>query len=85
MLEWDPKKPAYVVYDHEVKSAHSVKPQLLQPIVCAPTEMAPDLVAGQLDFDQIQAHMLSSSMLLWAALNLEASKLMFTEVCDVCS
>ena len=79
VVEWDPKKAAYVVYDHEVKSTRSVKPQLLRPVLAATTEMVPDLVADQLDLDQIQAHMLSGSTLLWKPINWEASKLVFAQ------
>ena len=49
VMEWDPKKGAYVVYVHETKSTQSVRVQGLLPIVAAPTEMAPDLVLPDLD------------------------------------
>ena len=74
-----PKKSAYVVYDHKVKSTRSVKAQLLRPVIVATTEMVPDLIADQLDLDQIQAHMLSGSTLLWKQVNWEASKLVFAQ------
>ena len=79
VVEWDPKKSAYVVYDREAKSTRSAKPQFLRPVLAATTEMVPDLVADQLDLDQIQAHMLSGSTLLWKPINWEASKLVFAQ------
>ena len=43
--------------------------------------MAPDLIADQLAFEQIEAHMLSGSTvtLLWRTVNWEATKLMFAQ------
>ena len=72
VVEWDPKKSVYVVYDREAKSTRSAKPQFLRPVLAATTEMVPDLVADQLDLDQIQARMLSGSTLLWKPINWEA-------------
>ena len=75
----DQKKTTFLVYDHEVKSTRSVKVQCLLSIVTAPTEMAPDRIADQLDFNQIQSHMLSGSTLLSATANWKATKLMFAQ------
>ncbi len=43
--------------------------------------MVLDLIADQLDLNQIQPHMLSRSTLLWKLINWEASKLMFAQTC----
>ena len=79
VMEWDPKKSVYVVYDCEAKSMCSAKPQFLQPVLAAATEMVPDLITDQLNLEQIQPHMLSRSTLLWKPINWEASKLMFAQ------
>ena len=42
--------------------------------------MEPDLVADQLDFGLIDAHMLPGSTLLWTAVDWEATKLIFAQV-----
>ena len=82
MIEWDPKKSVYIVYDRGAKSARCAKVLQLQLIIGAVNEMpvAPDLVADQLDFKRIQAHMLPESTLLRTTSNEDTSKLMSAQI-----